>query len=462
MKSPFSLSKSTFMYGCQCPKRLYLHKYHKALANPVDEGQEALMDTGTHAGLLARELFPGGKDASPPDAFQYAQAARDTQIYLATHQVIYEATFIHNGIMCAVDILVKRGKAWHAFEVKATNSVKPQHITDAALQYAVITGSGLPLADISIVHLNKNYTRIGDIDVQQLFTMQSVLEEVLQEQEFIHTQAESQLKLLQQKNIPDIIPGEQCDKPYTCNFTNYCYSQYPELIEEEEPATDTTVHVDREAVQEYLNQLQYPLYFFDFETVRYAVPHYQYTKPWQQVPFQYSLHMLPTPDAPLQHSAFLGDGHTDPREALLQQLLNDIGTQGTILSYFVPFERTRLKELAEFAPHHAAAIDQLLPRMLDLMTPFQKGWIQHPLAATNSIKDVLPALIPELSYTNLHIQDGGMASYRYATIPQLPPSEAEQVRGHLLEYCALDTMAMVKIYEWMRSATSHSFKSENL
>ncbi len=282
--SPFQLSKSTFMYGCQCPKRLYLHKKHKNLANPEDERQEAVFASGTDAGLLAQQLFPNGVDASPPDAFQYALAAKNTQAYLATHFVIYEATFIHNGVMCAVDILVRKGNQWYAFEVKGTNSVKAQHITDAALQYAVITGSGLELADFSIVHFNKEYVRIGDIDVQQLFTAESILKQVWSEQDFITEKIIELKQVLSQPEIPAIEIGAHCEKPYPCNFSNYCFK---DLVIEEEEIPTGPIQVHPRAVSGFIQDVSYPLYFFDFETMMYGVPQFDYSKPWQQLPFQY-------------------------------------------------------------------------------------------------------------------------------------------------------------------------------
>jgi hypothetical protein len=450
MYAPFQLSKSTFMYGCQCPKRLYLHKKYKQLANPEDERQEAVFASGTNAGLLAQQLFPNGVDASPPDAFQYALAAKNTQAYITTHFVIYEATFIYNGVMCAIDILVRKGNQWYAFEVKGTNSVKPQHITDAALQYAVITGSGLELADFSIVHFNKEYVRVGAIDVQQLFTSTSILKEVWSEQDFIIEKIGELKQVLSLPEIPMIDVGPHCEKPYPCNFSNYCFK---DIEIEEEPAPKGEIQVHPHAVEGFIKQVHYPIYYFDFETMMYGVPQFDYSKPWQQLPFQYSIHRQEKQHAPLEHRYFLGDGVSDPRELLIQQLIQDLGTEGSILVYYKPFELGRLKELASFFPKYAAQLEAIISRIVDLIEPFKRQMVTIPATrGSNSIKDVLPALIPELSYQTLNIQEGGMASFTYTQLAQFEDSVREQKRKDLLDYCEMDTLAMVRIWEWLLKA----------
>lgn len=447
MYSPFQLSKSTFMYGCQCPKRLYLHKKYKHLANPSDVKQEAVFASGTDAGLLARQLFPKGVDASPPDAFQYGKAAANTHAYLATHFVIYEATFIYDGVMCAIDILVRKGNQWYAFEVKGTNSVKPQHVTDAALQYAVITGCGIELADFSIIHFDKTYVRKGGIDIQRLFTQTSVLNDIWREQDAVNKKIVELKTLLVSAEIPDIEIGEQCEKPYPCNFTDYCFRD----IEREETTLSTqSIQVFTQPLKAFVTGIAYPLYFFDFETMMYGVPQFDDTSPWQQVPFQYSVHRQRTPESEPEHVFFLGDGMNDPREPLVQQLINDLGTSGTILVYHKSFEKGRLRDLAFLFPQHKAAIDTIILRIVDLIEPFKKGMVNIPATrGSNSIKDVLPSLVPELSYQNLIIQDGGTASLRYTQLAAMSPIQQHLIRQDLLAYCERDTLAMVKIWDWL-------------
>ena len=204
------LSKSTFMYGCQCPKRLWLHKYKPQLKDELDEEQQAIFQRGTDVGKLAEGLFPGGVDARPKDTFSYQQSVADTAKYIAAgKKVIYEAAFQYEGLLCAVDILVQRGGRWYAYEVKSTTKVKPEQLPDAAFQYYVITHAGLDLKDFSIVHLNNAYIRKGALDINQLFTPESVLASVLEWQGYINTQATQLKVMLQNKtDMPAIAVGE--------------------------------------------------------------------------------------------------------------------------------------------------------------------------------------------------------------------------------------------------------------
>ena len=217
------LSKTTFMYGCQCPKRLWLHKFKPSLRDEETEEQTAIFQTGTDVGLLARKLFPYGIDASPQTPYQYQQSIADTAKYIRKGvNTIYEAAFQFDGIMAAIDILVEKKGKWYAFEVKSTAKVKSQHIQDAALQYYVITNSGLPLEDISIVHLNTDYVRYGDLDIQKLFTCTSIHKEVEDLQPFIIEKAAELKAVLKLKKYPVIEVGDQCFKPYDCDFYGFC------------------------------------------------------------------------------------------------------------------------------------------------------------------------------------------------------------------------------------------------
>ncbi len=440
------LSKSTFMYGCQCPKRLWLNKYNPKVANEEDEQQMSIFQKGTDAGLLAQELFPGGVNAQGDEEWHSQKTVDHTTKLLPVHSVIYEAAFMYNGILCAVDILVRKGKKYYAYEVKSTNSVKEQHVTDAALQYYVLSQCGIDVADFSIVHFNKEYIRMGALDIQQLFTAESVLEQVLDQQEFIEEKLAELNKVLKLKTAPEIAMGKQCRNPYNCNFTDHCLSLLPEAPEEPEP--DRSITSDADAVQEFLNTLEFPLYFFDFETIMYGVPVYDRSSPYQQIPFQYSLHTLHQVKQEPVHTAFLGNGSDDPRPALLEQMLVDLGTTGSIITWNMTFEKGRLLELAKHYPEHSASIDAIIDRLVDLMVPFRKRHIySEAFLGSYSIKKVLPVLVPELSYGDLEIQEGATASFIYGQLAEMEVTEQEKVRQQLLDYCHLDTLAMVRIWE---------------
>ncbi len=439
------LSKSTFVFGCQCPKRLFLHNYKPEVRNEEEEEQLSIFSAGTNVGIIAQGLFPGGINAEPPDSFSYAQSvAKTKELIESGRKIIYEAAFVYNQVLCAIDILVNENNCWYAFDVKSTSKVKEPHITDAALQYNVITNCGIALKDISIVHLNTKYIKEGELDVNQLFTKSSVLNEVLELQSFINEKTKSLLQLVKNKTEPIIEIGDHCNIPYACDFSDYC-SNGIEFIED---ISDRPENIDSDYIQSFLDELEYPLYFFDFETVMPVIPEFDFSRPYQQIPFQYSVHVLKSPKAKLEHYEFLGDGINDPRPELTKQLIKCLGKLGSVVVWNQGFEKTRLRELGIMFPKYTKQLEAINERVIDLMTPFRKkAFYKRDFNESYSIKVVLPVLVPEFSYSSLTIQNGGDASAIYADLKNIPKENIEQTRKDLLEYCKLDTLAMVKILQ---------------
>jgi hypothetical protein len=441
------LSKSTFMAGIQCQKRLYLSKFRRELLPEEDEQQQAVFDAGTDAGLLAQQLFPNGIDASPLTPYEYQKSVLKTQSYLMTNDVIYEACFQYEGALCAIDILVRKEDLWYAFEVKGTNNVKPQHTSDAAFQYYVMTKAGLPVGDISIVHFNREYVRRGGLDVQALFTSTSILNDVIALQDWIEENIDVLKTMLAAKVEPVVEVGPHCSQPYECPFIAHCWK---DVVKEETEELSTEATVDTTSLQDFISELQYPLFYFDFETVNYGIPPYDESSPWQQLPFQYSLHKQTEPNGPCVHSEYLGNGKDDPREALILQLIKDLGKNGSILAWHAQFEVTCLKGLIRNFPKYEKPLQAIIDRMVDLKIPFSKKWIDiSACEGSASIKVVLPVFIPELSYEDLDIQEGMTASYVYSQLPYQDEASQQIQRQQLLEYCKLDTLAMVRIFEKM-------------
>ncbi len=457
-----TLSKTTYMYGMQCHKRFYLNRFHKDLANPEEEQTQAIFQTGTDVGLLAQQLFPGGVNAQGEEEWHSETTVARTAELLKNHAIIYEAAFMFNEVLCAVDILVRKGNKYYAYEVKSTNSVKEQHIEDAALQYYIVSnalqtftpgmfeGKVIPsLAEVAILHFNKEYVRIGDIEVGKLFKPSSVIEEVEAKQAYIPKNIADFKKLIYLKNIPDIEMGPQCNKPYACNFSNYCQSLLA-VEEQEEIALDQTIIVNQESWTHFSQDFQYPLFFFDFETVMYAVPEFNFSRPYQQIPFQYSLHILFEPHAKLKHNSHLGNGMADPRPDLIEQMIRDLGSSGSIITWNMSFEKGVIAKLSIDFPEYEEELMAIHSRIVDLMHPFRpkQGVVySEAFEGSYSIKKVLPVMAPELSYSDLNIQEGGTASFMYGQMAGLEPNEREQLREDLLAYCHLDTLAMVKIWE---------------
>ena len=480
------LSKSTFIRGCQCVKSLYLNKHQPQLKDKTSFQQQGVFDRGTTVGELAQQLFPGGIDASPESKYDYQQSVAYTRHLMDSGQpIIYEAAFQFEGVFAAIDILVKQDGVWKGFEVKSTTSLKEPHLLDAALQYYVITKAGIALDDISIVYLNNRYVRMGELDIQQLFTVRSIVEEVKEKQDFVFNQVPRLKEVIAQAEVPVVDIGMHCVDPYPCEFASHCWQHIPkhsvfdisrmqgkrqfdlyrqgiirfEDITVEHGLTDhqqlqvtcqlnNIDYINLMGLQKFLSSLSYPLYFLDFETINPAIPLYDHSRPYQQIPFQYSIHYKKTRDGELRHTEFLATPATDPRPAFVKELLARTHMSGTILTYHQSFEKGILLDLADAFPHSADALRERISRIRDLMPPFQQKLYYTPeMNGAYSIKEVLPALVPELNYDHLPINNGGDASLYFELMIYDLSVDHTAIRNNLLAYCKMDTLAMVRILE---------------
>ncbi|MCF8297468.1 MAG: DUF2779 domain-containing protein, partial [Saprospiraceae bacterium] len=345
------ISKSSFIRGKQCLKSLYLYKKHPELRDEISEGQQAIFNIGHNVGALAQQLFPGGVMAAfdLPEGFMRSMK-NTTELIKNGHEVIYEAGFMNNGTHCFVDILVKKNNKWHIYEVKSSTSVKEVNIYDSAFQYLVLKNCGLELGDVSLIHINNQYVRKGEIDIKELFTIESVLDDVLKNQDFIKNYLSIEVDTLQKNEIPNIEIGQHCTDPYGCDFMGYCWKNIPEysvfnisrlradkkfelykegilkttdipedyalnqnqLLQVHADKTNKKI-IDKRSIISFVSTLKYPLYFLDFETFNPAIPLYDNSKPYQQIVFQYSLHILEKPNGKLLHKEFLAQASGDPR-----------------------------------------------------------------------------------------------------------------------------------------------------
>ena len=485
------LSKSTFIRGLQCEKSLYLYKHHYKLKDPTPSSLQAVFDQGTNIGLLAQKLFINGVDASPENHFKMIESVEKTLEFINKGEnIIYEAAFLFDDVLAALDILVKDKDGWKAYEVKSSAKVSATYVKDAAIQYYTITNSGIDLKDISIVHINNQYTKDGELDIHQLFTIESVYNQVLEFLPQIPNEVRRLKDVIESSEIPQIDIGLHCTDPYDCDFKGTCWKHVPDYsvfdianlrnkkkfdlynqglmsldqidlretslnanqVLQVESEVNGTTHIETDQIRGFVKELSYPLYFLDFETINPAVPIYDGSKPYQQLVFQYSLHIQETPRSELKHREYLADPNKDPRIGFIEQLINDCGTIGDVLVYNISFERGKLNDLAEVFPIYSNALKDIVIRLKDLMIPFQKKWYYTPeMKGSYSIKFVLPALVPELSYDELEIKEGGTASNTFLTMVNGSfKGDKAKVRRQLLEYCKLDTYAMVKILERLK------------
>jgi hypothetical protein len=374
------LSKSLFIRGLQCPKSLYLSKYHPELREEPDESQEALLQSGTDVGIYARQLFPSGVEI-PYEEYNYLGQVEKTGAEIAKGtKTLYEATFSFDDIFIKADILNKGKVSWELYEVKSSTEVKDVYIDDIAIQYYVLTGSGLKISKASVVYINNEYTRNGDIDVNQLFTIEDITDRVIERVKTIPAGIET-LRVALSGDMPVIDIGLQCSDPYECDFSTHCWQHIPEnsvfdlrgrgidkfeyyhngivrledvplndLNDRQRMQTEAFLekkdYLNRDQVKGFLDSLWYPLCFFDFETIFPVIPRFDGTRPYQQVPFQYSLHLLQYEGAPLLHSEYLAQPRIDHRKELLQRLLDDIPGNACILAYNSSFEIMVLNNLS--------------------------------------------------------------------------------------------------------------------
>ena len=402
-------------------------------------------------------------------------------------EVIYEATFKEYGIFAMADILVKNGNAWDIYEVKASTETKEHHISDTSIQWYALSKS-IKLNRAFVMHINNQYLRGKELNIHELFTIDDITDLVLQKQCDIDGQL-FELEDMLKNEMPNIDIGKHCSDPYACDFGTYCWAHIPkensvfhlsyamgkqwQLYYDGKLSIDDIpndfhlgknaslqiqhyksgeIKIDKKKIQEFLDTIEYPINFFDFETFQNAIPRFENQRPYAQVPFQYSLHILHV-DGTLEHKEFLGDENSDPRSALSRQMLQDIMPTGSIVAFNQSFEQKQIKNLAEVCVDDKDALLALNERFVDLAYPFQYKHYYHPkLNGKYSIKVVLPTLFPndeELDYKKLgSIQNGGDAMDTFANLHLLKDkSKRETIRKDLLAYCYLDTLAIVKIWE---------------
>jgi len=440
-------SKSKFTRGMNCQKSLWLY-VHKNEERLVSEASLAVMAQGTSVGELACKYFPGGKMAVLED-YPWIESAERTQEFIRLGvETIYEATFIYDDTLVAVDILHKNNGKWCLYEVKSTKSVKPQHIKDVAIQYYVLKGCGLDLEDAFLMHLNRDYVRRGDLDVKQLFLPESVLAQIVP----LQLDIASNLVLLREmlENEEPVIPmGGQCSSPYACDFQAYCSRLVP-AVEQEIKVLSSMPEVKEAEVKAFVNNVQYPLHHLDFETIMPAVPMFDESRPYQAIPFQFSLHCQEMDRGEIKHCAYLAESNPDidPGIGLIKQMIEQTKNATTIFMYS-PYERTMINQMRRDFPVYADELQFIVDRLVDLIVPFRKKYYKtETMEGSASIKKVLPAICPELSYSDLEIGNGMTASNSFLVLYSSSDEEyIATTRENLLKYCHLDTLAMVKVFE---------------
>ena len=496
------LSKSKYAKYCQCPKCLWMSVY-KPEEEVIDPNSEARFENGTEVGDLAMGLLGDYVDVTTTKEDGKldlkAMLEKTQQLMDSGTENICEASFSYDGNYCAVDILHRTDDGWAIYEVKSTSfpefNGKPakleKYLPDVAYQKWVLTKCGINVTGVYLVCLNSDYVRGKELDLQRLFVVNKMDEMIANEYDKVEARQAEAKKVLQQTEEPEKDIWEGCKKPYDCAFFKYCSRHLPspsvfdlyrmrfsdklkyyrqgmityEDIKDEQLTpirriqVDSVLknepHIEPGKIKRFVESLPYPLYFLDFETMQLAVPQFEGTKVYQQITFQYSLHIIEKEGGELIHKEHLGISGTDTRRALAEQLCKDIPMNVCTLAYNKAFERTRIKELAEWFPDLAEHLMNIHDRIQDLMVPFQKKqYYTRAMEGSYSIKYVLPALFPDdpaLNYHNLEgVHNGTEASAAFAAMENMTEEELMACRENLLKYCGLDTFAMVKVWEKLR------------
>jgi hypothetical protein len=481
------LSKTRFLAGVRCPKSLWLECHAPQVADPVDETRQALFDQGHQVGALARERYGGGVLVAE-DHLHSAQALETTRRLLAEGvDCLYEGAFWHDGVLVRADILFRdAADGWTLLEVKSSSSVKPEHLPDLAVQVYVLRGAGLPVTAAGLLYLNKDYLYLGGpYDLGELFVEQDLTDEVEGFLPAIPGLLEGMRRVLAGP-LPEIPVGRRCLEPYDCRFLGYCHQSLPEYPVTELPRVSAELldsliangyYSMRDVPLDYpgltdkqrtvcflarsgevrfgaglgeaLEPLREPVHFLDFETFGPALPLYPRTKPYQHVPVQWSCHTL---DDGLRHAEFLHTDASDPRRPFAESLLEALKGEGPVVVY-TGFEGRIIESLVVELPDLADRLTALQARLFDLERVVREH-VQHPaFRGRSSLKYVLPALVPDLSYQGLAIPNGEVATLRWAqaVYGEVDEPERQQIFADLRAYCATDTLGLVRIVDELRA-----------
>lgn len=484
-----NLSKSKYCQGIQCEKILWLNEYKPEEKEEITSS--SVFETGTEVGLLAKNLFGEYIDIDFNEDLK--KMIDKTKEVLEENQVcnITEASFEYDHNFCSVDILRKNKNHYEIYEVKSSTEVKDIYIEDASYQYYVLTKLGYLIDKVSIVYINSHYIRQGELNLSKLFKIKDITRIAQEKRLEVFDNIQRIQKYLEKREEQPSNIGLHCMNPYECPYFSYCTKMlekpnifdvrglkaskkfeiyekgaytYQDLLREKELSekyleqidfeyNNKTDKIEKEKIKKFLKTLTEPLYFLDFETFQQAIPLYDGVSPYEQIPFQYSLHYIENKE--LKHKEFLAETGKDPRRSLAEQLVQDIPKDVCTVAYNMRFEKMVIQKLAKIYPDLKEHLMNIYENMKDLMIPFRdRNYYTKDMKGSYSIKYVLPALFPtdpSLNYHNLEeVHNGSEAMNAFASLGNLKKQEQEKLRYHLLRYCELDTYAMVKIYQKLK------------
>lgn len=485
------------------PAWLWLKKHDKTKLPAPDENLQAMFDAGHDFEQYAEQLFPSGVRLGFNSYNEYLSLpARTTTALQNNLETIFQGRFEVDNLTCIVDVLQKNpDNTYNLIEIKTSTKAKPEHEYDLAFQLLVLEKAGLSISEISVLHANKEYVRFGEIDPHALVAKTVVSESVRALRNITLEQVEHAHAVVAQKTRPDTSPRhvnhlripnkssewltewlaiyqgihgvqdrysiynlaypspKQLGNLEDAGITTISEMTEDQALREKQAAQIRTTKsnqrlIQKDAIKAFLDTFQYPLYFFDYETFSSAVPQFDGTSPYQDYPFQYSLHCIQHEGASPQHFEYLHTDASNPMPGLLAQMHSDLGDTGTILAWNMGYEKGCNDRMAKLYPEYAGTLSAIDLRMNDLMIPFANMWyFDKDFFGSASIKKVLPVLAPELSYKELGVGDGLLARRLWTeTVLEGKHSESRPaIIQDLRAYCKLDTFAMVRILEFLKT-----------
>jgi hypothetical protein len=487
-----NLSKSKIIAFRQCPKRLWLELHKPELRD--DSASEVVFQIGYQVGDIARTIYDPDKTGVTIDIEELghgAALARSAELLAQGRFPVFEAGVSIEGALAYADVMIPDHSdgslRWKMIEVKSSTGVRPYHQDDIAVQSHIAAASGIRLSSVSVAHIDNSFVYQGDGDYRGLLREVDLTHEALSRSgEVAEWIAGAQL-VAGLEIEPDVSTGPHCTAPFACGFCDYCNNDkvwpdyplgsLPRLHYRKREQFEAEGYEDlRDVPDEYLNTVQnrvkqcsasgeaffdaegaaadlapygFPAYFLDFETVNFPVPIWKGTRPYQQIPFQFSLHRIDE-EGNIQHTSFLDLCGADPSESFAQSLIAQCGTNGPVFVYNAGFENRIMRDLVGRFPEFACCLEAIIERVVDLL-PIARNRYYHPSQHGSwSIKAVLPAVCPELCYDQLDgVQDGGMAvdAFKEAIAKGTNPERKQEIERQLLEYCKLDTLAMVRLWQ---------------
>ncbi len=486
------LTKSNYLLGLQCPKLLWVAKNDKTRISEPDKATKARFEAGDIIGVLATKVFPGGVDLSGMGFMENINATKEA---VKNRQTIYEAGFMIDDLFSRGDILLPVGEdEWDIIEVKSATRVKDVNIHDVSFQKYTYKKAGLKIRNCVLMHINNQYIKNEEIEPKGLFVQTGINDKVLEYSEGIQERISDMQKNLN-SDEPKFKIGTYCSDPYDCPLMDECWKDVPpanvfefyrmfnkkcfelhdrgivclnevpediklnnkQKIQRRLAMTSKETHskenngkkyIDKQEIKKFLGNLQYPIYYLDFETINPAIPKFDGMKPYQRIPFQFSLHIQKEERGECEHISFLAEGTSDPRPKFMQALKDNLGGSGSILVYNQGFEKGVMNEGCNAFPEFRMWYDEnIFHRIKDLWDVFKDFSYYDPKQkGSTSIKYVLPVM-SDLSYSEMDIKNGAIASLEYerVTYENIEDSERNNVRDNLEEYCKMDTWAEVEI-----------------